>query len=469
MRIFNYFCTKIKTKNKIKLLLIVSYLLGIGLFTIQFYLIKNTYILQKENFIEEIRNNINKIEVDKYEKENNETIHQVFLKIYINDSLKSKKAKLEKFYIAKDLINAKNTLLFQKKLDSLFPKYKIKYKQEIIEFVLQLNYEKDTLLKKTDSPMVIFGTQFETKNSFYFDYEITTINNEKNGSNSVIFTSRKHNIQLKSNSYIDISDWKWEVLKRMSTLLILSFAIILSVILLFYILYKKMLQQKKISEIKTDFANNITHELKTPLASLFLIVKSLEQKEIYNNQEKVKEMSEALKRQYERLQNVVDNVIGSSISNDEIELEAYNIKDFLQKYLENFNSNQHFLKTSILDNDVFINTNVSRLENVLNNLLDNAMKYSSANSEIEVFTTINEKFYIIGIKDSGIGISKENQKKIFDKFYRVSEINLHTTKGLGLGLYLCKQLVTKLGGNLKVKSELGKGSVFYIELPFIKE
>lgn len=469
MRIFNYFCTMIKTKNKIKLLLIVSYLLGIGLFTIQFYLIKNTYTLQKENFIKEIKNAINKIEVDKYEKENNETIHQAFLKIYIKDSLKSKKAKLKQFYNAKDLINAKNTFLFQKKLDSLFPNYKIKYKQEIIEFVLQQDDKIDTLLQISDCPMLIFGSEFETQNTFLFDNEITKISNNVNQSNSVIFTSRKHNIQLKSNSYIDISNWKWEVLKRMSTLLILSFAIILSIILLFYILYKKMLQQKKISEIKTDFANNITHELKTPLASLFLIVKSLEQKEIYNNQEKVKEMSEALKRQYERLQNVVDNVIGSSISNDEIELEAYNIKDFLQKYLENFNSNQHFLKTSILDNDVFINTNVSRLENVLNNLLDNAMKYSSANSEIEVFTTINEKFYIIGIKDSGIGISKENQKKIFDKFYRVSEINLHTTKGLGLGLYLCKELVTKLGGNLKLKSDLGKGSEFYIELPFIKE
>ena len=145
-------------------------------------------------------------------------------------------------------------------------------------------------------------------------------------------------------------------------------------------LYKKMLQQKKISEIKTGFVNNITHEHKTPLASLFLIVKSLEQEEIYNNQEKVKKMSEALNRQYERLQNVVDNVIGSSISSDYIELETCNIKDFLQKYLENFNLNQHFLKTSILGNDVFINTNVSWLENVLNNLLDNATKYSSENS-----------------------------------------------------------------------------------------
>jgi signal transduction histidine kinase len=274
--------------------------------------------------------------------------------------------------------------------------------------------------------------------------------------------------KLKSNSYVDISDWKMEVLKRMFSVLILSFILIFSTILLFYILYKRMLKQNKISEVQTDFANNITHELKTPLASLALIIKSLEIKEIYNQPEKVQELTSTLKRQYLRLQNVVDNVLESSISNEEIPLNSCNIKDFLNHYLQNINFNNHQIKISISDKDIILETNTTRLENVLNNLIENAIKYSSENSGIEIVSSLNEKYYVIEIKDQGIGISKDNLDKIFDKFYRVSEKNIHTTKGLGLGLYLCKMVVSKLGGKLSVESTLGKGSTFLIELPIYK-
>ncbi len=233
-----------------------------------------------------------------------------------------------------------------------------------------------------------------------------------------------------------------------------------------------IIRQKRLSEVKNDFINNMTHELKTPISTISLSSELLLRLEDEVELEKVKRYAGIIYKENKRLENQVERVLNvAKLDKDQVVLnkEEFDVHELLQEVKENFEFSQTEQggKLSIhLDAPRFsIQADPVHFTNVIYNLLDNAVKYCTEKADISI-STRNEKNYLqIEISDNGIGIKRENIKLIFDKFYRVPTGNVHNVKGFGLGLYYVKLIVDAHHGKIDVKSSPGKGTTFTISLP----
>lgn len=234
-----------------------------------------------------------------------------------------------------------------------------------------------------------------------------------------------------------------------------------------------ILREKRLSEVKTDFINNMTHELKTPIATIALSSDMLIKGDFSQDQDRLKRYASIIYKENKRLENQVERVLNvAKLNKDTLTLkkEALDIHLLLQDIHENFEFNQsesgaHITLNLDAKNHV-IQADMLHINNVLTNLIDNAVKYCEDNPEIEITTKNDKKGIQIEISDNGIGIRKDMQKMIFDKFYRVPTGNLHNVKGFGLGLYYVKITIEQHGGSIHLKSAPGRGTTFYISLPF---
>ena len=234
-----------------------------------------------------------------------------------------------------------------------------------------------------------------------------------------------------------------------------------------------ILRQKKISEIKNDFINNMTHEFKTPIATVSLATEALQDPDIRQNPNIVDRYVQVIRDENKRLGMQVEKVlqIASLDKKDfRIKFETADVHDIIEKALVNINisvEKRHGVITSqLLASNAIIEADKVHLTNIIYNLLDNANKYSPEAPVIHIRTENISTGVIIKISDQGIGMSKEAIEKIFEKFYRVSTGNVHDVKGFGLGLAYVKDIVDMHKGTVSVKSELGKGSTFKVYLPF---
>ena len=269
--------------------------------------------------------------------------------------------------------------------------------------------------------------------------------------------------------YVSVANWEQIILGRMTTILILSILSMLVLVTLFVIAIKALIQQKKVSDVKTDFINNITHELKTPLTTLSVSTKMLAREDVKENETVFKAVLDTVNRQNVRLQNIIDQVMSNSLGFEEIELQKEKVKTttLLQTIIADFNL--AYPNVQILhefnSNEVTLNLDKFHLTTAINNVLENAVKYGCQN--ITIVTSQENEMFNISIKDDGIGIAKTKQPLLFEKFYRVEQGNLHNTKGLGLGLYYVDQIIKAHQGSVKVVSELGKGAAFTISIPAV--
>ncbi|MFY0591850.1 sensor histidine kinase [Roseivirga sp.] len=234
-----------------------------------------------------------------------------------------------------------------------------------------------------------------------------------------------------------------------------------------------ILKQKKISEIKSDFVNNMTHEFKTPIATVSLATEALQDNDMKGNPAIVDRYVQVIRDENKRLGMQVEKVLQiASLDKKDFKLkfEEIDIHGVIEKALVNINilvekrggqvTSQLHASNSVLEADPV------HLTNIIYNLLDNANKYSPEPPQIHIRTDNISSGIILKITDAGIGMSKEAIEKIFEKFYRVSTGNVHDVKGFGLGLSYVKTIVDMHAGSVNVKSELGKGSTFKIFLPF---
>jgi signal transduction histidine kinase len=246
--------------------------------------------------------------------------------------------------------------------------------------------------------------------------------------------------------------------------LLLSLVSILTLITLFVIAIKALIKQKKVSDVKTDFINNITHELKTPLTTLGISTKILERKDIRNNEEQFNSILNTISRQNNRLQNLIDQVMANSLGENEIELkkEKIDAESFLKTIVADFKiaNPKVTLETQFNTKETSLVLDKFHLTTAILNVMENAVKYGS--NTITIKTELIKNQFNISIKDDGIGISKSKHFLLFDKFYRVEQGNLHNAKGLGLGLFYVKQIIKAHQGTIGVISDLGKGSEFTI-------
>jgi two-component system, OmpR family, phosphate regulon sensor histidine kinase PhoR len=232
-------------------------------------------------------------------------------------------------------------------------------------------------------------------------------------------------------------------------------------------------RQKKLSEMKTDFINNMTHEFKTPIATISLAADSITHQNIINNPDKIRRFVDMIKQENKRMHGQVEKVLQmAQIERDtmNLNLTPIDLHEAINQAVGNISlqveKKEGFVTTNFNADRPTIEGDVNHISNVINNLLDNANKYSPEKPDISVSTRNVSNGVEITITDKGIGMSKEAKKRIFEKFYRVHTGNVHDVKGFGLGLAYVKTIVTAHQGSIDVKSELGKGSSFILFLPF---
>ncbi len=264
------------------------------------------------------------------------------------------------------------------------------------------------------------------------------------------------------------------IYKSISYMLLGSITFTLVIIVIFFVTARITFKQKKLSEIKSDFINNMTHEFKTPIATISLAADSIINPRIISNEEKINEFVKIIKEENRRMNNQVESVLQISLLEKEkykVNLQKFDLHELIQKAVKNIElkikEKSGVLKVSLEAENPFSLVDETHFLNIIHNLLDNAIKYSP---EILVITlkTRNQNGNIhISIEDHGIGIKNDELVRIFDKFYRVPTGNVHNVKGFGLGLSYVKAIVTEFNGSIHANSESGKGSKFEMNLPVI--
>lgn len=231
--------------------------------------------------------------------------------------------------------------------------------------------------------------------------------------------------------------------------------------------------QKKLSEMKTDFINNMTHEFKTPIATISLASDSLHNPAVLKSEEKILRFSRIIKQENIRMHKQVEKVLQMALLDKKdfnLKWSSVNLHELILAAIENISlqveTREGSVKGYLNASEPVVKGDQTHLSNIIHNLLDNANKYSPQKPHITVFTRNVDKGVEIIVKDEGIGMSRDARKFIFDKFYRVPTGNIHNVKGFGLGLTYVKTMVEAHKGKIDVRSEPGKGSSFILFFPF---
>lgn len=285
------------------------------------------------------------------------------------------------------------------------------------------------------------------------------------------FKNEDNHHRISFDFYIDIAGKRATILKEMLASLILSGLSIIVVITIFMLAYRNLMRERRLSELKTDFINNMTHELKTPLSTITVASKTLELEKIVTDRDRVIETARLIGKQSVNLNQLINLILEISIwerTEFEPEMALVAVGPVLTDIVESFRAGhdeQANIESDISLAGISISADVTYFTTMINNLLSNAAKYSPSEPVIKLKAWSQDRTVIISISDNGIGIGKIHQKYIFDKFYRVTSGDIHKTKGLGLGLYYVNRIAVAHGGRVELESQPGKGSTFTVTLP----
>jgi len=364
---------------------------------------------------------------------------------------------------------------FLQKENAIFPN--LQSKQYFIDNNFTIQY-----FTKDDVALIINNELRANKIKQPYEFSVNNI------FGNPVISSEGFNVQEQNNSfhtllvpkamnpetlYLYIKEDKSTVLRQMGWMIAASILFTSIIILAFSVTVRTLFNQKKLSEVKSDFINNMTHELKTPLATISLAIDALTNDKVIHDTDKIRYYSGMIKEENKRMNKQVEKILQAA------KIERQDIKLSLQKL------DAHQLINKVADNltlqiqekngtlNLKLNAKQHEIEadevhfsNIIFNLLDNAIKYSRDPMHIEVETLSNREGLTIKVKDNGIGMNKETQARIFEKFYRAHTGNLHNVKGFGLGLSYVKAIVDAHNGKIKVESTAGKGSTFTVTMPF---
>ena len=358
-----------------------------------------------------------------------------------------------------DIVNRHLSLNINFDLDQLLDE------EELIEIIDQVmdqhNLDLEYFYSITNSSGLILFSNFEKKenelliNSTIFSDEflIDDIYNERK-----IFSLYIMNLEK-------------SIIRSFSSIFLISISLITIIIGTFFYSIKIINNQKKITQIKSDFINNMTHELKTPIATIGLACEALKDKDIELNKPMKDKFLSTITNENERLGKLVETVLQNTISDKgtpELKLEIFNIEEIIEKAMKSiqlsFDKKEGSIETDFMALNKIVEADKLHITNVIYNLLDNSLKYSENKPHVKISTRDVIGGLVIRIKDNGIGIAKDNQEKIFEKLFRVPTGNIHNVKGFGLGLSYVKSIMELHQGSIKVESKLGHGSTFLISL-----
>jgi two-component system phosphate regulon sensor histidine kinase PhoR len=287
-----------------------------------------------------------------------------------------------------------------------------------------------------------------------------------------IFQSKNKNDNYKF--FINFTDKNKAILSSISKMAIISIIFTIIIVLTFSSAISQLFRQRQISEIKTDFINNMTHEFKTPIATINLALDSMNNPKVGENKEMMSRYLKMIRDENKRMHAQVENVLRiSKLERNELDIDKdrQKLHDLIDRAIGHVDlivkNRSGYIKKQLDANKSSILASESHFTNMIVNVLDNAIKYSPDTPKIDIETENVKNFVILKITDHGAGMSKAVQKKIFDKFYREHTGDVHNVKGHGLGLAYVKRIVEDHHGEISVESEKGVGSSFIIKLPLI--
>lgn len=463
-------------RRKINILIVIAVATLLALVSIQAYLMYNTYELKKRAFLVETKDAIDRIDD---ETPSLDAIGEIWgqrlldlLAAYKLGQL-TKEEVLMQLTMTADSTNARFNAIYREEIKKLNLGYEVKFKKNIDRIILLDSVANDTIypLGKNKGKFLV-GENFSDDTAYPISASRWISNYYEEGR---LYGNELKDVEfdfrVDTQDLMNIADWKRILIGRMAVLFAGSLILLLFAVGLFYYSIKNLIKQKKVAEVKTDFINNITHELKTPLATMGIASKSLKKKEIFESPEIFQNTLMILDRQNDRLQKLIDQVMTNSLSSEELVLNKENVLDneYFNNIIADFSlsAEQKNVKINaqIEQEEVYLRLDTFLFTTALFNILENAIKYGRESVDISIKTRLGNNFYEITISDNGIGISENDSSRVFDKFFRVASGNIHTVKGLGLGLYYSKQVVDAHGGTIAVQSEMGKGSQFKIILP----
>lgn len=322
---------------------------------------------------------------------------------------------------------------------------------------LNLNEEFEYAIYDCFSDSIVYGARINTQKGLRSNPEDVTIQKRFNRDGhyfGIYFPSKRN------------------VLIRQMDVWVASSVLILLVVVFFSYAIAIILRQKRLSEVKTDFINNMTHELKTPISTIAISSEMLLRDDVKNDEERRNQYATIIRHENDRLKNQVERVLQVATLSPEalkVQREPIDMHEVIQEALAalevHLEDREGKIGRQLQAKEVWVNGDRVHLTNLVHNLLDNAMKYTDKTPKISITTRNKANWIELVVADNGIGIDSRHIKMIFDKFFRVPTGNVHDVKGFGLGLFYVKTVVEAHGGQVSVKSERGKGSQFTVRLP----
>ena len=422
-------------KKTIVLIIIITTMSLAGILLTQIYWVNTAFKLKEEHFDNSVRIALKSVINDLLENKND----SIFQETIIAKSCGNSKLNITDFINLRQI----DTLLRNelKSMDIKSSYYFGVYSKYTKKIVLgEFNNHEDELIKSQ------------------YQFSLASLFKPGNYYLSVLFTNKTHIL-----------------IHRMELWVFLSILFLIILIISFIFVILTILRQKKVSEIKSNFINNMTHEFKTPIATTSLAAEMIQREEVITNPIKIRKYASIILDENNRLQNQVEQILQVAIlesSNQQFKIRKINVNELIEDAATSFEliinkRNIKFELTNDAPNPYIMGDKIHML-NLLYNLIDNAIKYTLNNPKISVCTWNENNSIVISVKDNGIGISKEHQQNIFKNLYRVPTGDIHEVRGFGLGLYYVKTIINEFNGTIEITSELGKGSVFEALIPSAK-
>lgn len=468
-------------KNLITLIIVIVSIVLLSLTVVQFYWVKNAISVERTNFENKVNEAVSNVV---FRLEKIETFSNL-------QKTMNSQARVASFFSSMDSINRDlyDEMLAVKRPEDIeklirksfmatevFSEMARKDKPFDIETILNKvlidSLLNDELRQKGIKTKFEYGVYSSEKNRMIIEktgqYQAQLL---KNG---FVFTLYPNEF-LANPNYLMIF-FPFEIrflLKEMASIILISLILIIILMMLFTYVIKIIVWQKKLSEMKNDFINNMTHEIKTPISTISLACEALSDISVKRNEMLAENYIKVINDENKRLADITEKILqAATFEQGELILkkEIINIEDVINNVINNIG-----IQVEVKDGKIVRDFRASKttivgdkmhLTNVISNLVDNANKYSPRKPVITIAIENYTEGIKISIEDNGIGINKENQKKIFDKLYRVPTGNIHDVKGFGLGLSYVKAIIEKHNGKITVESDLKKGSTFRIYLPF---
>lgn len=357
---------------------------------------------------------------------------------------------------------------------SRFTVFEIKEK---LQKAFQRQNLKDTKFEFAVASDNVFG-HYELKSPQFMNQATDTVHNLKvwyplvAGSGSLLESLAPDEILV-----ILVPDVKSYVIQSLGWMIAGAVFFTLIIITAFYLTFRTLLRQKKLSEMKSDFINNMTHELKTPLATISLAVDALKSEKVLTNPEKLGYFTGMIKDENKRMNKHVETILQAAQierQQEQLNKKEIHVHEIIKHVLSNLQLQIEEKKGTVelqlnATHELMLADEV-HFTNLINNLLDNAVKYSKEDAALVIriaTKTIGKNIRIV-IEDNGIGMSKETLSRVFEKFYRAHTGNVHNVKGFGLGLSYVKAMTDAHDGKIKADSVPGKGSTFTVDFPLVK-